>query len=299
MLKPNVKMAIIILTTIVAISLILYFYTKETNLKTPVSGAGGEYIPGEVEQLAMALTEHTKNHPSAGAAVDHDHEDYENHYHEDYEDQADEDHVHPASMPIWRAQIDPDVNQPVGAYDDHPTDSDGNLTSASFNDMRDSFRESNLMLIGNNSTDIHFINGGLLMKGFEDHVKNPLSTAIATNAEYIGTSSTGLRGDVATNAGKITTNADDIKDITKESSGGKIYELGRRITKNKANISGNESDITDTRDHFKKALIATRNYYARAGDMTRTSTEFPGHLGWDHGHWNAQNRALLYLDLNM
>lgn len=273
MLKPNVKMVIIILTIIVAISLSLFFIYKNKEKKTEVP-IDGLVLEEDFTNLQNFVRGHVEKHP------------------------AQEDGL----VPIWRAQIDP-ANNPVGAYDFHPTDIDGNLTSASFNDMRDSFRESNLMLIGNNSTDIHFINGGLLMKGFEDHVKQPLSTAIETNTEYIGLSNTGLRGDVATNA-------NDIRDITKDSDGGKLLELGRRISSNDTDISRNSSNISRnsgniggniqaigrTRDAFKNALIATRNYYADSDDTVRTSDEFPGGLSnWDDGHWDAQNKAINYL----
>ena len=218
--------------------------------------AGGEYIPGEVEQLGMQLDEHTKNHPTAGAAANHGHTGWAADVHDhtgwaadahdhtgwaadahDHTGWANENHDHPGSIPIWRAQIDPDVNQPVGAYDVHDTDSVGNLTSASFNDMRDSFRESNLMLIGNNSTDIHFINGGLLMKGFEDHVRKP------------------LRDDVNTNAANIT-------DITKDSSGGLLYTARARITQNEGNIGTNTDNIGTN----------TGNISTNASNIITTST---------------------------
>jgi len=189
MSKPNVKMAIIILMTIVAIILSLYFYTKETA--SEFDGVAEEIA----EKVNVLIATHALNGRHARPSKVHGHA-----------ASAPVGHNHPGDMAIWKAQIDA---APIGAYDVRPIDSNGNLSSAVFDDMKDSFKESNLMLIGNNSTDIHFLNGGLLMKGFEDHVKKPLRDDVNTNAADI-TDITKNEDDIGSNTSNINNNADDI-----------------------------------------------------------------------------------------
>ena len=113
-------------------------------------------------------------------------------------------HSHPGDMAIWRAQAE--ATPATGAYDIIPVDARGQLTRSVFEDVRDSFRESNLMLIGNNSTDIHFLNGGVLMKGLEDHVEKPLNDRVTANAGSIGVE----RGRINTSNANIGTNNGNI-----------------------------------------------------------------------------------------
>ena len=246
MSKPNVKMAIIILMTIVAIILSLYFYTKEMAL---VAMPGAESLPvldlddddGKIPNRptqpdTYAQTDH--NHPDTYAQTDHNHPDT---YPDAFRDFSHAGHNHPGDMAIWKAQIDA---VPAGAYDVRPLDSNGNLSSDVFDNMKESFKESNLMLIGNNSTDIHFLNGGLLMKGFEDHVKKP------------------LRDDVSANAANIT-------DITKDSAGGLLYAAKARITQNETDIENiGDGEVTgylfDLGERIAAAGISTNAEIAAA-----------------------------------